>query len=119
MNYVIPNFQYDISLRRTCSTIMEPLSNKEYNKFNEIFLLVDDMVAEYLTESFDDDGGKLWSCSVCQFNRPLRAIVARHIEQKHLNLCIPCDFCDSKFTRRDKYRAHMRHVHMECPQKIL
>ena len=98
---------------------MEPLCNKEYNKFNEIFLLVDDMVAEYLTESFDDDGGKLWSCSVCQFNRPLRAIVARHIEQKHLNLCIPCDFCDSKFTRRDKYRAHMRHVHMECPQKIL
>jgi len=81
-----------------------PLAGADGNK-------VDEIVIQYLIESRDQEGKKHWSCSICEYSRKDRFNVTRHIEQKHLNLSIPCDHCDIKFTRRDKLKAHLKHVH--------
>ena len=57
------------------------------------------------------EGRKGWQCAECGFERNKRYDVARHVEQKHLNLVIPCDYCTATFTRRDKLRAHLKNKH--------
>jgi len=70
-----------------------------------------DLVITKLVECRDLDGRKGWQCTECGFERNKRYDVTRHIEQKHLNLVIPCDYCTSTFTRRDKLRAHLKNKH--------
>ena len=64
-----------------------------------------------MQELFDNIGRKLWSCIECDFQRPGRYDVRRHVEQKHLDLSIPCNYCDTVFTRRDKHKHHLKHKH--------
>lgn len=59
-------------------------------------------------------GMKLWVCSDCGFSRHGKWDVRRHIEQKHLEIFIQCQLCIATFTRRDKYRAHLK-KHSEQP----
>merc|ERR1711973_914486 len=54
---------------------------------------VDELLLQYLVESWDFEGKKQWTCSQCQYCRKDRSQVSRHIEQKHLNLSIACELC--------------------------
>jgi len=69
---------------------------------------VDVKVASKLVEEKNAMGMKLWVCTDCGFSRHGKWDVRRHIEQKHLELFIQCQLCIATFTRRDKYRAHLK-----------
>ena len=38
-------------------------------------------------------------------------LVQRHIEAKHMGLVIRCHVCSQSFSRRDKYKTHMKNKH--------
>ena len=70
-------------------------------------VLISDKLEERLTEA----GRKGWRCRTCGFERSGRWDVARHIEQKHLELSMSCNFCDAVFSRRDKLKSNMKNKH--------
>ena len=85
----------------TCSLII----------FLPVYNNLNSLVAEKLQESRDVDGKKIWTCVDCGFERHGRWDVSRHVEQKHLGLTMPCNYCNATFTRRDKLRSHLKHKH--------
>ena len=79
-------------------------------ELNEI-LDIDAEVGRKITQSLDEEGKKIWICLECNYRQKLRKDVVKHIERKHMNLSISCNYCDASMTSRISLRNHIRINH--------
>ena len=58
-----------------------------------------------------DSGQRLWNCHDCEYKQKLRKDVQKHIERRHLDISLPCQFCPSILSSRIELRTHVRTKH--------
>jgi len=68
---------------------------------------IDDQVAELTRKT----GTNIWECLACGKTASQRTDLKKHIEAHHLNLCLPCDQCESVFSSRHVRQHHIRNMH--------
>jgi len=56
-------------------------------------------------------GVNVWECLSCGKTAGQRTDLKKHIEAHHLNLCLPCEMCESVFSSRHVRQHHMRNAH--------
>ena len=74
-------------------------------------LEVDDLILTKMCPTQDSNGMKLWQCNDCGYTRERKSDVRRHIEHKHVDLQVSCQYCDSVFTSRGGLKAHLKFKH--------
>ena len=72
---------------------------------------IDLLIERKLRPNVDQDGKKIWICLECNYQQKLRKDVAKHIERRHLNLSLSCNYCDVSMTSRISLRDHLRLCH--------
>jgi len=86
------------------------------NRFNrmkkKIILDLDELVGEKIWQDTDaTTGKKFWICSVCNYSQKLRKDVMKHVERRHMNLAIPCQYCPASLPSRTELRTHIKAKH--------
>jgi len=71
---------------------------------------LDDLVNSKLYASYES-GLRTWNCSDCNYKQKLRKDVQKHIERRHLDISLPCNFCHSTLSSRIELRTHIRNKH--------
>jgi len=71
----------------------------------------DDTVREKMTMRFGEYGEKFWQCADCTYQHRKTTNVIDHIEAKHINSRVFCNFCTMSFSTRNYLRKHMKQKH--------
>jgi uncharacterized C2H2 Zn-finger protein len=67
------------------------------------------MIVKYkMIETMDSAGKKSWSCVDCGYTSNKTTNMYKHIERKHLNVSLVCEFCQKVFKSRDDLNVHKR-----------
>ena len=82
-----------------------------YFKIEIQILDIDLLIERKLRPNVDQDGKKIWICLECNYQQKLRKDVAKHIERRHLNLSLSCNYCDVSMTSRISLKDHLRLCH--------
>jgi len=73
---------------------------------------LDDLVGEKIWQDTDPiTGKKFWICAVCNYSQKLRKDVMKHVERRHMNLAIPCQYCPASLPSRTELRTHLKSKH--------
>ena len=60
----------------------------------------------------------LYRCKVCG-KEDISGSMKRHIEAKHLDVSIPCNFCEKTFRSRNSLTDHTCKNHKDCKDNML
>ena len=73
---------------------------------------IEELVNAKIWMEKDAEGKTFYGCSVCNYSQKLRKDVAKHVERRHMNLCIPCPYlCGNTFGSRTELRTHIKAKH--------
>ena len=73
---------------------------------------IEELVNARIWVEKDAEGKTFYGCSVCNYSQKLRKDVAKHVERRHMNLCIPCPYlCGNTFGSRTELRTHIKAKH--------
>ena len=59
----------------------------------------------------DVRGQRLWKCLECDYVKKLKGDVFKHIERKHIDINVPCEFCPLSYCSRQELKTHMKMKH--------
>jgi len=69
------------------------------------------IVASKIIETKDECGLKIWQCVDCAFARKKKSVVVYHVEYKHMNQNLPCQFCLKTFVNEHALKKHIKAHH--------
>jgi len=69
------------------------------------------VVASKIIEVKEDTGLKQWQCVECGFTRKKKSVLVYHVEYKHLNQNIPCQYCTKTFVNDHALKKHTKASH--------
>jgi len=69
------------------------------------------IVASKIIETKDESGLKVWQCVDCAFARKKKSVVVYHVEYKHMNQNLPCQFCLKTFVNEHALKKHIKAHH--------
>jgi len=75
---------------------------------------LEELVSEKLWQDRDASGKKIWVCAVCNYSQKLRKDVMKHVERRHMNLAIPCQYCPASLPSRTELRTHVKAKHLNA-----
>jgi len=73
--------------------------------------LVRSIVASKIIETKDECGLKQWQCVDCGFARKKKSVVVYHVEYKHMNQNLPCQYCSKTFVNEHALKKHIKAHH--------
>ena len=59
----------------------------------------------------DSNGSKMWQCNACGHARERKTDIKRHIESKHIDMQLSCQYCDSVFKSSRGLNEHCKIIH--------
>ena len=63
------------------------------------------------SRSSTDIGGKVWHCDDCGYVRERKSDIVRHIERKHIDMQVACEYCETLFANRYALKNHLKSKH--------
>ncbi len=76
-----------------------------------LFLDLDSIIIEKMTQAVDEEGNKLWQCNECGYARERKSDIRRHVERKHIEMQVACNLCSMVFSTRLSLKEHMKYKH--------
>lgn len=68
---------------------------------------VEGLLMDKIMPIMDDNGKRMWACTVCDYTRKLKNDVVKHVERRHLDLQLICSICNSSFKSRNDLKLHV------------
>ena len=59
----------------------------------------------------DDHGHKFWSCTDCDYMKRSKGDVFKHVERKHVELEVHCNYCHLVYKSRPELLTHVKAKH--------
>ena len=76
-----------------------------------MFLEIDDLIMSKMGPVQDFNGHRFWQCHDCDYKKPSKADVFKHVERRHVQLQASCTFCSTVCGSRQELKAHMKSKH--------
>ena len=87
--------KFDMNICKACKQPFQRLKNHLRQK--------EDCQREYNMEAFDDQ----WKTYV----RERKSDIVRHIERKHIDMQVACEYCETLFANRYALKNHLKSKH--------
>ena len=82
-----------------------------FNFIFSIILALDNLILSKMSQTQDTSGMKLWQCEECGYARERKSDVFKHIERRHIDVQVSCQYCDAVFTNRLSLKEHLKFRH--------
>ena len=79
--------------------------------FFNLFLDLDNIIKEKMSQAVDERGMKLWQCNDCGYARERKSDVTKHVERRHIEMQVACDLCNAIFSSRQSLKEHAKYKH--------
>ena len=74
--------------------------------------VLSELVKQYMTVSFDQNGLKVHSCKTCNFQAKVTSNLRSHVEAKHMkDRMYICDYCGQTTKTWQTLQVHMKREH--------
>ena len=97
--------------------VQPSFSNKRYATiyfwmlYWNIFLEIDDLIMSKMGPVQDFNGHRFWQCHDCDYKKPSKADVFKHVERRHVELQVSCTLCSTVCGSRQELKAHIKSKH--------
>ena len=84
---------------------------REFYLIFSIILALDNLILSKMSQTQDTSGMKLWQCEECGYARERKSDVFKHVERRHIDVQVSCQYCDAVFTNRLSLKEHLKFRH--------
>ena len=96
--------------------LINMFSNLQFQKVlhhncSNIFLEIDDLIMSKMGPVQDIHGHRFWQCHDCEYKKPSKADVFKHVERRHVELQVSCTMCSTVCGSRQELKAHTKSKH--------
>jgi len=86
-----------------------PLAGADGNKDFEL----DSLLHDKIEARTDENGRRIWVCTVCNYSQKLKKDTVKHIERRHIDVSIQCNVFNTPVKSRQDLKTHMRTFHYQ------